>query len=70
MPLCLPYIGLAVALGSLSSVALSSTVSPASVAQADFQLQLVMLNRRSNNPSSPVAWTILAANAWTILAAI
>ena len=33
--LCLPYTGLAGALGSLSSVALSSPASRTSVAQAD-----------------------------------
>jgi hypothetical protein len=35
MPLCLPYTGPAVALGALSSVALSSTASTNSVAQTD-----------------------------------
>ena len=54
MPLCLPYTGLAAALGSLSSVALSSAASPPSVAQAGRRLQLVIKTAGATTQRHPL----------------
>jgi hypothetical protein len=52
-PLCLPYTGLAAALRSLSSVALSSAASQVSLAQAECRPQLV-----TNNLNAHLIWGI------------